>query len=150
MIQSMSEWHGEEDQTYWKNNKNWNASKLIHEVYFEDVIFKEIQYLKKYTEDSLMGNVGGIIGKMEILINDMFFKTSFIFLSLIYLLNPATKFCVITFFRNFSWVHNFANTLDHLDCYNGVVQKCSLQRQKSGRWRKRRRRFQSFNVYEKS
>ena len=74
MIQSMSEWHGEEDQTYWKNIENWNASKLIHEIYFEDVIFKEIQYLKKYTEDSLMGNVGGIIGNIEILINDMFFK----------------------------------------------------------------------------
>ena len=73
-IQSMSEWHGEEDQTYWRNNKNWNESKLIHEIYFEDVIFKEIQYLKKYTEDSLMGNVGGIIGNIEILINDMFFK----------------------------------------------------------------------------
>ena len=62
-ILSMSESHAEEDQTWMaKDNPPWNQSVFNHEIYFQNDEFKDIEYLRKYTDESLMGNVGGVIG----------------------------------------------------------------------------------------
>ena len=65
-IQSMSETNEEEDQRWMLNQKHpWNQSMLIHEIYFQDNIYKEIEYMRKYTWESLIGNVGGVIGRYK-------------------------------------------------------------------------------------
>ena len=62
-ILSMSESHAEEDQTWMADqNPPWNQSVFNHEIYFQNDEFKDIEYLRKYTDESLMGNVGGVIG----------------------------------------------------------------------------------------
>ena len=62
-ILSMSESHAEEDQTWMADqNPPWNQSVFKHEIYFQNDEFKDIEYLRKYTDESLMGNVGGVIG----------------------------------------------------------------------------------------
>ena len=63
---SMFETNEEEDQRWMLNQKHpWNQSMLIHEIYFQDNIYKEIEYLRKYTWESLIGNVGGVIGRYK-------------------------------------------------------------------------------------
>ena len=73
-MESLDEWHGEriidtekELDEIRKRNKLLRKPKPILniEIYFTDDIFKEVIYLKAYSIESLLGNVGGYIGKFN-------------------------------------------------------------------------------------
>lgn len=62
IIQSISEFHGESDETDWLMTTNYKG-KLMLEVHILNEYYKEMVYRKEYTLESLIGNAGGYIGK---------------------------------------------------------------------------------------
>ena len=64
-IQSIYEWYKETDKSK-QTRKNY--SKMVLYFHFEEYYFKEIVYLKEYSTESLIGNIGGYIGKFSVII----------------------------------------------------------------------------------
>ena len=69
-IHSISIRDGEQDQVWFENMGNGKPQMMI-DIHFDDEYFKETKYVKDYTIMSLLGNMGGYIGKQYSILSNI-------------------------------------------------------------------------------